>query len=322
MIDRDLSLLAAFEAQVAEADQRLAALLPRTPFAVLCSGPGWRVVRAATYGAAVGDPDRWRERPPPLPGQRAVPSNLRLSRPPPRRHHQPRRLGHPAPGRAVAGGRAVAAGPRRPRLRRLPAGPRQAARSDRHRHGQPGQPDRVRHGQRPTTLRSQPVEVNQALSDPDRTCQAGRLGGRIRHRRRFGGLMVTPRQAWCPASRHPAEPGRGQLTRSHARSHRSALGPQTRPARAPTTGQHTAEPSDRKGHLLLRPPPLDTTYSQLANEARRHRGRALPLHARWCRSREVHAPFALAGRASTCPKQRFAAVTDGQQRPADLSTRR
>jgi transposase len=26
---------------------------------VLGSGPGWRVVRAATYGAAVGDPDRW-----------------------------------------------------------------------------------------------------------------------------------------------------------------------------------------------------------------------------------------------------------------------
>jgi transposase len=59
MVDRDLSLLAAFDAQVAEADKRLGVLLPRTPFAVLCSGPGWRVVRAATYGAAVGDPDRW-----------------------------------------------------------------------------------------------------------------------------------------------------------------------------------------------------------------------------------------------------------------------
>jgi transposase len=59
IIDRDLTLLAAFDAQIAEADKRLAALLPRTPFAVLCSGPGWRVVRAATYGAAVGDPARW-----------------------------------------------------------------------------------------------------------------------------------------------------------------------------------------------------------------------------------------------------------------------
>ena len=59
IIDRDLTLLAAFDAQVAEADKHLATLLPRTPFAVLCSGPGWRVVRAATYGAAVGDPARW-----------------------------------------------------------------------------------------------------------------------------------------------------------------------------------------------------------------------------------------------------------------------
>jgi transposase len=59
IIDRDRTLLATFDAQLAEADKRLAALLPRTPFAVLCSGPGWRVVRAATYGAAVGDPARW-----------------------------------------------------------------------------------------------------------------------------------------------------------------------------------------------------------------------------------------------------------------------
>jgi hypothetical protein len=59
IIDRDRTLLATFNAQIAEADKRLAALLPRTPFAVLCSGPGWRVVRAASYGAAVGDPARW-----------------------------------------------------------------------------------------------------------------------------------------------------------------------------------------------------------------------------------------------------------------------
>jgi transposase len=59
IIDRDLTLLAAFDAQIAEADKHLAALLPRTPFAVLWSGPGWRVVRAASSGAAVGDPARW-----------------------------------------------------------------------------------------------------------------------------------------------------------------------------------------------------------------------------------------------------------------------
>jgi hypothetical protein len=59
IIGRDLTLLAAFDAQIAEADKHLAALLPRTPFAVLWSGPGWRVVRAASSGAAVGDPARW-----------------------------------------------------------------------------------------------------------------------------------------------------------------------------------------------------------------------------------------------------------------------
>jgi transposase len=42
IIDRDLTLLAAFDAQIAEADKHLAALLPRTPFAVLCSsGHSW-----------------------------------------------------------------------------------------------------------------------------------------------------------------------------------------------------------------------------------------------------------------------------------------
>jgi transposase len=93
IIDCDLSLLAALDAQVAEADQRLAAL-PHAPFAVLCSGPGWRVVRAATYAAAVGDPARW-------PSARHVyrasglcPAIYASPRPPPRRRHQPGRLGH------------------------------------------------------------------------------------------------------------------------------------------------------------------------------------------------------------------------------------
>jgi transposase len=34
-------------------------LLPRTPFAVLTTVPGWATVRASAYGAAVGDPARW-----------------------------------------------------------------------------------------------------------------------------------------------------------------------------------------------------------------------------------------------------------------------
>jgi transposase len=37
----------------------LAQLLPGTPFAPLTTVPGWGTVRAANYGAAVGDLDRW-----------------------------------------------------------------------------------------------------------------------------------------------------------------------------------------------------------------------------------------------------------------------
>ncbi len=55
----DLDLLADLDAQVAAADAELARLLPASPFATLTSVPGWGVVRAAGYGAAVGDPARW-----------------------------------------------------------------------------------------------------------------------------------------------------------------------------------------------------------------------------------------------------------------------
>ena len=37
----------------------MARLLPDTPFAPLTTVPGWGTVRAANYGAAVGDPHRW-----------------------------------------------------------------------------------------------------------------------------------------------------------------------------------------------------------------------------------------------------------------------
>jgi transposase len=55
----DLELLRVLEEQVAVAEEQLAALLPDSPFRTLPSVPGWGVVRAAAYGAAVGDPDRW-----------------------------------------------------------------------------------------------------------------------------------------------------------------------------------------------------------------------------------------------------------------------
>jgi transposase len=47
------------DAQIAAADAELARLLPVSPFAPLTTVPGWGVVRAARYGAALGDPGRW-----------------------------------------------------------------------------------------------------------------------------------------------------------------------------------------------------------------------------------------------------------------------
>jgi transposase len=55
----DLGLLACLDAQIGAAEAKMARLLPDTPFAPLISVPGWGVVRAGNYGAAVGDPGRW-----------------------------------------------------------------------------------------------------------------------------------------------------------------------------------------------------------------------------------------------------------------------
>jgi transposase len=55
----DLALLADLDTQVTAAESAIANLLPASPFATLTSVPGWGVVRAGNYGAAVGDPHRW-----------------------------------------------------------------------------------------------------------------------------------------------------------------------------------------------------------------------------------------------------------------------
>jgi transposase len=55
----DLALLAELDAQVAQAEAEMAMLLSRTPFATLTTVPGWGIVRAGNYGAAIGDPARW-----------------------------------------------------------------------------------------------------------------------------------------------------------------------------------------------------------------------------------------------------------------------
>jgi transposase len=55
----DLVLLVCPDAQIVGAEAKLAQLLPDTPFAPLTTLPGWGTGRAANYGAAVGDLDRW-----------------------------------------------------------------------------------------------------------------------------------------------------------------------------------------------------------------------------------------------------------------------
>lgn len=55
----DLRLLGDLDHQIDDAEAMMAQLLPMTPFAPLTTVPGWGTVRASSYGAAVGDPDRW-----------------------------------------------------------------------------------------------------------------------------------------------------------------------------------------------------------------------------------------------------------------------
>lgn len=59
MVHHDRVLLEQLDRQIDEAEQQIALLLPSSPFGVLTTVPGWRTVRAGSYGAAVGDPDRW-----------------------------------------------------------------------------------------------------------------------------------------------------------------------------------------------------------------------------------------------------------------------
>jgi transposase len=55
----DVSLLADLDSRIVDAEAELARLLPLSPFSTLTSVPGWGVVRASNYGAALGDPTRW-----------------------------------------------------------------------------------------------------------------------------------------------------------------------------------------------------------------------------------------------------------------------
>jgi transposase len=55
----DLVLLADLDTQIETAEAQLKRLLPDSTFATLTSTPGWGIVRASNYAAAVGDPTRW-----------------------------------------------------------------------------------------------------------------------------------------------------------------------------------------------------------------------------------------------------------------------
>jgi transposase len=59
LLAADLALLTTLEAHVADAEAELGRIVPATPFAILTTTPGWALVRAARYGAALGDPTRW-----------------------------------------------------------------------------------------------------------------------------------------------------------------------------------------------------------------------------------------------------------------------
>ena len=55
----DLVLLTQLDEQITAAEAAIADLLPASPFVTLTTVPGWGVVRAGNYAAAVGDPGRW-----------------------------------------------------------------------------------------------------------------------------------------------------------------------------------------------------------------------------------------------------------------------
>ena len=95
----DLALLADLDSQMQAAETRTRGAAAASPFAPLLTVPGWGMVRAGNYGAAVGDPARW-------PGHRqlyrasgSVAGSVRVRRPAPRRRDQPGRQCRSCAGR-------------------------------------------------------------------------------------------------------------------------------------------------------------------------------------------------------------------------------
>ena len=158
----DLVLLACLDAQIVAAEAKLAQLLPDTPFAALTTVPGWGTVRAANYGAAVGEQDRW-------PGARQLYRASGLS--PAQYESAGKRrdgsISREGSVRFAAGAdrprdRAMACRHGRPTLRPTAAGSRQEGRGDRLRDGKPREQDRLRDGPRPVRLRPRPLGLTAA----------------------------------------------------------------------------------------------------------------------------------------------------------------
>jgi transposase len=59
VLAEDLALLADLNAQISAVEHEMTLLVPVSPFAPLTTVSGWAAIRAATYGAALGDPARW-----------------------------------------------------------------------------------------------------------------------------------------------------------------------------------------------------------------------------------------------------------------------
>ena len=157
----DLALLADLDQQITQAEAELAELVPASPFRTLTSVPGWGVVRAAAYGAAVGDPTRW-----PGPSQLYRAAGLSPMQYESAGH---RRDGGDQPGRQRrtpprvdrSRDRAVAQRPTGAGLRGRFEGPRETRRDHRLRVGAPREPDRLRVDPRPGRLRPHPLgQVN------------------------------------------------------------------------------------------------------------------------------------------------------------------
>ena len=237
MLAADLALLSVLDDQVTAVEQQLAELLPASPFQVLTSVPGWGVVRASAYGAAVGDPARW-------PGHRQLYrasglSPMQYESAGKRRDGAISREGSVELRRALIdlglglwhsdpAAKAYATG--------LRARGKKGGR-DRLRVGPSCQPDRLRPGPRPAALRPSPLD-----RPPDRPPDRGELTGKNPSRDRpigctLGGdegpdqtplwLWRTPRcyavDSLAPGPSPCPQLERRQMTRSpNARSHTSA----------------------------------------------------------------------------------------------------